>query len=219
MKSSRGSCNGICQKCAANVLSSSKVLLPNYAFKPIAEQAIGSNQTIVPQRLNAALDLQWRPFVNFGEFSGRADPVCEIFEEILRVIYDKRAPNRERLERISEDAKRIYLVYTFDCELQNGGFDQLLSNLGAQCIEISAELAKLGLELERDLLQRALSWIPTEIVGGKPSALRRHLVKLMDNEAYCNEVSLLDEIYHSNSRVNETLREFVCTKSTCKIRA
>jgi hypothetical protein len=27
----------------------------NYAFKPIAEQALRSNQTIVPQRLNAAL--------------------------------------------------------------------------------------------------------------------------------------------------------------------
>jgi hypothetical protein len=30
-------------------------LTPNYAFKPIAEQALRSNQTIVPQRLNAAL--------------------------------------------------------------------------------------------------------------------------------------------------------------------
>ena len=29
---------------------------PNYAFKPIAEQALRPNQTIVPQRLNAALD-------------------------------------------------------------------------------------------------------------------------------------------------------------------
>ena len=28
---------------------------PNYAFKPIAEQALRSIQTIVPQRLNAAL--------------------------------------------------------------------------------------------------------------------------------------------------------------------
>jgi hypothetical protein len=29
----------------------------NYAFKPIAEQALRPNQTIEPQRLNAALDL------------------------------------------------------------------------------------------------------------------------------------------------------------------
>jgi len=29
----------------------------NYAFKPIAEQALRSNQTVVPQRLNAALGL------------------------------------------------------------------------------------------------------------------------------------------------------------------
>jgi len=29
----------------------------NYAFKPIAEQALRTNQTAVPQRLNAALAL------------------------------------------------------------------------------------------------------------------------------------------------------------------
>ena len=31
-------------------------LKSNYAFNPIAEQALRSNQTIVPQRVNAALD-------------------------------------------------------------------------------------------------------------------------------------------------------------------
>ena len=31
---------------------------PNYAFKPIAEQALRSDQTVVPQRLNAALELK-----------------------------------------------------------------------------------------------------------------------------------------------------------------
>ncbi len=31
-------------------------LRANYAFKPIAELALRSNQTVVPQRLNAALD-------------------------------------------------------------------------------------------------------------------------------------------------------------------
>ncbi len=33
-------------------------LTSNYAFKPIAEQALRSNQTVVPQRLNAALDVR-----------------------------------------------------------------------------------------------------------------------------------------------------------------
>jgi hypothetical protein len=37
---------------------------PNYAFNPIAEQALRPNQTIVPQRVNAALDLMQR--VRFG---------------------------------------------------------------------------------------------------------------------------------------------------------
>ena len=30
--------------------------MPNYAFNPIAEPALRSNQTIVPQRVNATLD-------------------------------------------------------------------------------------------------------------------------------------------------------------------
>ena len=30
----------------------------NYAFKPIAEQALRSNENVVPQRLNAALDIR-----------------------------------------------------------------------------------------------------------------------------------------------------------------
>jgi len=34
-----------------------KAQKPNYAFNPIAEQALRSSQTIVPQRVNAALDL------------------------------------------------------------------------------------------------------------------------------------------------------------------
>jgi len=41
-----------------------RVLMSNYAFNPIAEQALRSNQTIVPQRLNAALD----PRASFMQF-------------------------------------------------------------------------------------------------------------------------------------------------------
>ena len=35
-------------------------LKSNYAFKPIAGQSLRPNQTIVPQRLNAALGPSWR---------------------------------------------------------------------------------------------------------------------------------------------------------------
>ena len=34
-----------------------KELKANYAFNPIAELALRSNQTIVPQRVNAALEV------------------------------------------------------------------------------------------------------------------------------------------------------------------
>ena len=47
------------------------VLRSNYAFKPIAEQALRANQTAVPQRLNAALD-----FVGCVGFVMRAQHGC-----------------------------------------------------------------------------------------------------------------------------------------------
>ena len=47
-------------------------LKPNYAFKPIAEQALRPNQTIVPQRLNAALDfLRMFAYGMPGHIAGR----------------------------------------------------------------------------------------------------------------------------------------------------
>ena len=43
---------------------------PNYAFNPIAEQALRSIQTIVPQRVNAALDF-------FGKYYSQSKMLLE----------------------------------------------------------------------------------------------------------------------------------------------
>ena len=43
---------------AGSIANLSQERKSNYAFKPIAELAFRSNQSVVPQRLNAALDVR-----------------------------------------------------------------------------------------------------------------------------------------------------------------
>ncbi len=49
---------------------------PNYAFKPIAELALRSNQTIVPQRLNAALAFTCRTRSAFMDEKEGVERLC-----------------------------------------------------------------------------------------------------------------------------------------------
>jgi hypothetical protein len=46
------------------LFAKSSRLKANYAFKPIAEQVLRSSQTIVPQRLNAALGFSCSIYVS-----------------------------------------------------------------------------------------------------------------------------------------------------------
>jgi len=51
----------------------------NYAFKPIAEQALRSKQSVVPQRLNAALDLRVKlPEIDQTELSLERKVDCRL---------------------------------------------------------------------------------------------------------------------------------------------
>ncbi len=63
---------------------------PNYAFNPIAEQARRSNQTVVPQRVNAALELMTKlPVICcllIALLSSSAGAICTVqpFDEQLK---------------------------------------------------------------------------------------------------------------------------------------
>jgi len=65
---------------------------PNYAFKPIAEQALRPNQTVVPQRLNAALGLMnktdvTRLIINSASRFGSRNPqqICQLRDRLSKV--------------------------------------------------------------------------------------------------------------------------------------
>ncbi len=69
----------------------------NYAFNPIAEQALGSNQTIVPQRVNAALDVTMKTIA-------------------IRVSKGAEKEGREVLLPVSTDQSRLFELYMKNIE-------------------------------------------------------------------------------------------------------
>ena len=85
----------------------------NYAFKPIAEQALGSNQTIVPQRLNAALAFFGGLMANllalmialFANAAGAEAP--ETLKVSHLVLYQADAVLRSRIRSDAEFTKYI----------------------------------------------------------------------------------------------------------------
>ena len=90
----------------------------NYAFNPIAEQALRSNQTIVPQRVNAALGLITMSIANMSTYQQIIDQL--VVETRESSVYSKRA---------SENAP-------FPVESEQFAFNDLLSSLTNQQREL-----------------------------------------------------------------------------------
>ena len=87
-------------------LKASLIRKSNYAFKPIAEQALRPSQTIVPQRLNAALGV-------FGSLLVVGTVTTYDFRTVVRnrkVLDTAEAPQAEQRRRVLVD-KGVVLIY------------------------------------------------------------------------------------------------------------
>jgi hypothetical protein len=99
--------------------------------------------------------------VKFIEFLEKEDPAYEIFRACLSIVFDKGDGVTEHIERLSNESKIVYLLWCFDGEIHNGGFDQLFTNsLGNHCQEILEGLTIVGAETSSKLLSQAMSWFP-----------------------------------------------------------
>ena len=70
--------------------------MANYAINPTAEQALRSNQTIVPQRVIAALALLGGLLANCGRLGGLAFTRIVVGDRKQMLRYHKQWANRER---------------------------------------------------------------------------------------------------------------------------
>lgn len=98
--------------------------------------------------------------MKFADAQKQDDPTNAIFLAALDLAFDSDGYT-ERFERLSPEARTVFLLVCFDGEVNNGGFDQLFFNsLGNHCEEILAHLKTVGADTAYGLLAKAMSWFP-----------------------------------------------------------
>lgn len=70
----------------------------------------------------------------------------------------------EKLMKLSEIIRYSYLVYRYECEINNGGFDQFFFNsIGYEVFEIQNALTFFGLTKNKEILDKAVKLLETKI--------------------------------------------------------
>ncbi|WP_020407206.1 DMP19 family protein [Hahella ganghwensis] len=149
--------------------------------------------------------------MKFADFSHYDEPASEVFNVCLEIVFAGSDGNTVYLERLGPDARLVYLLWCFDGEVHNGGFDQLFFNsLGDHCLEILESLKKIGADKSAILLEKAMRWFPES----RPSANRekrwKQLEPFENDENYQSDLDQLDaEFYKYEDNLGELLQQFV----------
>jgi len=149
--------------------------------------------------------------MQFQHYVGLEDPAYEIFRVALDIVYDKGDGRNEHIERLSKECRLVYLLWCFNGEIYNGGFDQLFTNsLGNHCMEIMQGLDVVGAKISYNLLGKALSWFP----NSSPSSDRRERWAqhelFSEQQAYQTDIDRLDkEFYKDEDKLTEIICDYV----------
>jgi hypothetical protein len=159
--------------------------------------------------------------MRFADAIKQDDPADAVFTTALALVFDKGDGVTEHIDRLSPEARLVYLLWCFDGEVHNGGFDQLFTNsLGNHCVEILGHLEAIGASKSHDLLAKAVSWFP----NASPSSDRRvrwsQHQAFSDTPEYETEMDRLDaEFYKYEDNLGSLLNSYVAEHPNASIRA
>ena len=159
--------------------------------------------------------------MNFSEFKNNDEPASDLFNKCMDIVFEGSDGNEEFIERISPEARFVYLLWSFDGEIHNGGFDQFFFNsIGDYAQEILSNLESLGASKSASLLKEAMTYFP----DSKPSTVReerwKELEKYEGNEKFEEHLDNLDEcFYEYEDKLTELLNQYVCSNSNATIKA
>lgn len=135
--------------------------------------------------------------MRFNSYLRNPDPVKDLFLYCLSQVYDDGDPRTEHLERLSPEARLVFLVSCFDGEVHNGGFDQLFFNsLGDHCQEIEACLEVIGAIISRELLCKAMSFFPEGFVPQDRAERQRVWMPLAEEDEISKSLNELDQQFY-----------------------
>ena len=95
-----------------------------------------------------------------------ADKLCDVVDNyvfwIVKDSYDDDLD--KKLSELPEIIRYAYLVYQYECEINNGGFDQFFFNsIGYEAFEIQKALEYFGLQKNKEILDKAMELLKTKI--------------------------------------------------------
>lgn len=157
----------------------------------------------------------------FNKFVDSKEPAFEIFNQCMDIVFDSDDAESEYIERLSKEARLVYLLWCFDGEIHNGGFAQLFFNsLGDYCSEILAGLKTIEANKSAHLLAAAMEPFP----GAAPSQDRevrwKQLEPFEDNEKHEVFLNRLDnEFYKYEDNLSELLHNYVRSNTNASINA
>jgi hypothetical protein len=159
--------------------------------------------------------------MRFSDALERDEPAYEVFRAALDTVFDKGDGVAEHIDRLSGEARLVYLLWCLDGEVHNGGFDQLFTNsLGNHSLEILEHLLTVGATNSHRLLARAISWFP----NSSPSQDRKERwlqrESFSGDTTYQAEIDRLDaEFYEYKDDLASLVNAYVAQHPDASIRA
>lgn len=131
--------------------------------------------------------------MRFSEFFHQEEAAYAVFTSAMEIVFDADDAVTEHIDRLSTEARLVYLVWCLDGEIHNGGFDQFFYNsLGNYSLELLDHLETVGAVKSRELLSRAIALFP----GATPATDREtrfEQLKNLDSPEFQAFLSDLDE--------------------------
>jgi hypothetical protein len=136
--------------------------------------------------------------MKFAEAASADEPALAVYQAAFAIVFDDDDGNTEHLERLSDEARLVYLLWNLDGEVHNGGFDQFFFNsLGDHWAEILDGLERVGASQSRQLLGQAVRWFPS----GRPSADRYERQDQL--ESFCEQPGYQADVERLNAQYYE----------------
>ncbi len=149
--------------------------------------------------------------MKFEELVNSSEPALELFGACHDHVFDEDNDEEEYLDRIGKEARLVYLLWCFDGEIHNGGFDQFFFNsLGNHSSEILDYLKQINATKSALLLTKAMEWFPQSNPSSDREKRWVQLEKYEDNESFENSLNALDaEFYKYEDNLAQLLHEYV----------
>lgn len=148
--------------------------------------------------------------LRFSDFLQQPEPAYAIFTSALAAAFDANDAVTEHIERLSPEARLVYLVWCLDGEIHNGGFDQFLYNsLCDHWSELLSHLDTIGAVISKRLLAQAVSIFPDSTPSTNRQERLEQLKRLSAAEVEALLSHLDEEFWKYKDDLAQRVNDFV----------